>query len=80
VSANKGAVQNRRALIARLKELEVAQRGSFVLRSGQKSDFYLVIKRAFGDPRALDLMVEELGGIINGSANCVAASGYGVFL
>ncbi|OGM99381.1 MAG: hypothetical protein A3B91_00485 [Candidatus Yanofskybacteria bacterium RIFCSPHIGHO2_02_FULL_41_29] len=65
-------------LLAReLKKLKIVKRGRVVLKSGEVSDFYVDMKKAFGDPRAFSLICSELCKIIDKRATCVAGSGHG---
>lgn len=64
-------------LIQKLRELDIVSKGEFVLANGEKSSYYIDIKRAFGNPEALNMMVDELFHEIDNRATCVAAAGYG---
>lgn len=60
-----------------LKALGVIERGDFKLRNGSSSNIFFNIKKAYGYPKLLEKIVEELSGLFNKDVNCVAASGYG---
>lgn len=64
-------------LIRRLKEIGVVERGKFVLKSGRESDFYVDIKKAYGCPKALNLITDLLYFDIISGTNCVAGQGHG---
>ncbi|MBU1292442.1 hypothetical protein KJ819_00030 [Patescibacteria group bacterium] len=68
---------NRNNLIDALKEIKVLYKEGVVLRSGEVSDFYCDIKKAFGYPEILTMLADEIGKKIPKSATCIAASGYG---
>lgn len=68
---------NKSQLVKQLKNIGVITRGSFVLHSGTISDYYLDIKRAYGNPKILNLLVTLLYKKIPKRVTCVAASGYG---
>lgn len=60
-----------------LKGLNIVYREPIVAASGKQLDYYVDIKGAYKDPRALSLIREELGKIVDKNATCVAAMGYG---
>lgn len=60
-----------------LNKLGVVQKGKFVLKSGQVSDLYIDIKKAFGNPKAFSLICDEFCRIIDKGATCIAGSGHG---
>ena len=64
-------------LIKKLRELDIVSKGEFVLANREKSSYYIDIKRAFGNPKALNMMVDELFREIDNRATCIAAAGYG---
>jgi len=64
-------------LAKELKRLKIIRRGKFVLKSVEVSDFYVDMKKAFGDPKAFSLICSELCKIIDKKATCVAGSGHG---
>ena len=64
-------------LIHELKKLKVVKRGGFLLKSGQVSNLYIDMKKAFGSPKALNLICNEMCKVINIKATCVAGSGHG---
>lgn len=67
----------RKELTEKLKELGMVDKGKFVLANGAFTDFYINIKKAFGDPDALSLITNELWYEINRRTTCIAAEGYG---
>jgi orotate phosphoribosyltransferase len=64
-------------LIKKLKELEIVRWQKVKLKNAGASDFYIDIKKAYGNPEAMALMVKIMGGWIKSQVRCVAASGYG---
>ena len=64
-------------LIARLKQLQIVQRGEVQLSHAGSSDYYIDIKKAYGDADAFELMDKSLAVNIPQRTNCIAASGYG---
>jgi orotate phosphoribosyltransferase len=64
-------------LIKRLEEIGVISREEVVLRSGESSNFYCDIKKAFGYPDILNALADEVGKKLPNFVTCVAASGYG---
>ena len=64
-------------LIKKLKSIGMVSRGAFVLHSGKMSDYYIDIKKAYGDPKVLSLLAKMLGNLIPKRATCVAATGQG---
>lgn len=66
-----------RPLALELKKLKIIKKGRFELKSGEVSDFYVDMKKAFGSPRAFRLICDELCRVIDKRATCVASSGHG---
>lgn len=64
-------------LAKRLREIGIAYRGEFALSSGEKSTYYLDIRKAYGIPDALRMISEDLWKIIDKDVNCIATQGYG---
>ena len=67
-------------LIKKLKELDVVIKEPVQLRSGEISNFYVDIKKAYGDPQAFYLLVKAMSDVLKSDFNtstCVAACGYG---
>ena len=51
--------------------------GDFLLSSGNKADFYVNIKKIYGNPAALRILENEFWNITDKNATCIAANGYG---
>ena len=51
-------------IIDALKECEAVQFGDFTLASGQKSNFYIDIKKASTDPKTLKIIAAHIGQLI----------------
>ena len=64
-------------LVERFKELNVVHREPVVLSSEKSSDFYVDVKKAYGNPGALQLMVEGMTSLIDEPLSCTAGKGYG---
>lgn len=64
-------------LITELKKLKVFKRGKFILKRGEVSDFYIDIKKAFGSPKAFELIVNKMAKVVDKRVTCVAGSGHG---
>ena len=64
-------------LMQRLCEIGVIYKKNVVLRSGETSDFYCDIKKAFGYPDILIALADHIGETLPASCSCIAASGYG---
>lgn len=65
------------SLISELKKLKAVKKGKFVLKSGQISDCYIDIKKAFGSPKAFELICNQFCKIIDKRATSIAGSGHG---
>ena len=64
-------------LVKLLIKKNILKHGIFILKSGEKSNFYSDIKESFGDTEILTNIVYELTKLIPDNTTCVAASGYG---
>ncbi|MBU0907356.1 MAG: hypothetical protein KKE05_04345, partial [Nanoarchaeota archaeon] len=67
----------REELIRVLRELDVVYREPVKGVSGKHLDYYVDIKKAYGNPRALHLISELIWGMLDKSTTCIAAMGYG---
>lgn len=67
----------RSEILEYFKNINVIQRESVTLRSGERSNFYCDIKKSFGDPELLDALTDELVKFVDSSVTCIAASGHG---
>lgn len=68
---------SKKEIIKSLCEAGVIYNKPVKLRSGQSSDFYCDIKKAFGYPDLLASLADEIGKLVTKEITCVAASGYG---
>lgn len=50
---------------------------SVELRSGEKSDHYIDIKKSYGNPESLEAIAEALAVKINENTTCIAGMGHG---
>jgi orotate phosphoribosyltransferase len=64
-------------LVGRLLELEVVSRQPVELRGGTTSDFYIDVKKAYGDPMFLDLVTQFMNVALPDQTAVLAAAGYG---
>lgn len=67
----------KKQLAKKLLDCGVVHRGKVTLRSGKKADFYIDIKKAYGQPKLLAALVSEMGKLIPKRVNCVATIGQG---
>lgn len=67
----------RNRLIKRLKELGVVRMEKVKLKNDGASDFYIDIKKAYGDQEAMRLMSQIIGEKLDKNITCIAAGGYG---
>lgn len=64
-------------LLKKLKEIDIIEKGGVALKHAGVSDTYVDIKKAYGHPKVLKVIVEELWKIIDKEANCITTSGIG---
>jgi len=64
-------------LVQVLKPLEIMLREPITLASGATSDFYMDVKKAYGHPKALNMIAERLWERMDKRATCIATAGYG---
>lgn len=64
-------------LIQKLKQLPVVERGTVELKNAGTSDYYINIKKAYGDPELMFLLCKNLWEKIPKEVTCVAGSGHG---
>ncbi len=64
-------------LIKMLKKLEIVTEGSFVLHSGKVSNYYIDIKKSYGNPKLLSKLATLIAKNISKKATCVASTGHG---
>ena len=64
-------------LIKKLKDSEIVLPGEFILRSGKVSDFYIDIKKAYGDPLTLRMIGESIFELFDVGVTGVAVMGHG---
>src|SRR3989344_2256510 len=63
-------------LIRTLRNAEIVIKGDVNLRGGQASNFYIDVKKAYGDPKILNLLANNISKIL-GEETCIAAMGHG---
>ncbi len=60
-----------------LRETGIIYKKEVILRSGEMSNFYCDIKKAYGYPDILNALADEVGKKLSKNVTCIAASGYG---
>ena len=60
-----------------LFQLGAIQTGQFLLRGGQKSNFYIDVKKAYGNPDFLNLVGKLIYDKMSPNVTCIAGAGYG---
>ena len=60
-----------------LNEKNILKYGDFTLRNGSTSHYYCDIKEAFGYPKILNKITDELLKLVPKNTTCIAGSGYG---
>lgn len=63
-------------LLVRLRDVALL-RGTFTLRSGKTSNFYLDVRKAYGNSELLNELADRLWEKMNCDANCVVGYGFG---
>jgi len=66
-----------KSLIQKLQDLEIITQGYFVLKSGEISDHYVDMRKAYGHPELLSEISNNLIEKIPSDATCIACSGLG---
>src|SRR3990167_2490440 len=64
-------------LIKKLKEIGVVKKRRVNLKHAGISNFYVYIKKAYGEPKILAMLSKAVWRQIDKKINCVAAAGYG---
>lgn len=64
-------------MVQLLKQLGIIYREPVTLKNAGASDFYVDVKKAYGYPKALNSISEELWVKIDRDATCIATAGYG---
>jgi len=64
-------------LIRKLKQLDIIHREPVDLKHGDKSPYYVDIKKAYGYPEILDYICDCIWKEMDKSTTCIAAAGYG---
>jgi orotate phosphoribosyltransferase len=64
-------------LIEALRRAGVVRHGRFVLKSGARSNVYIDMKKAWGNPVLLRMIARAMARRLPKSATCIAVSGYG---
>lgn len=64
-------------LISRLKQVPVVERGTVELKNAGTSNYYINIKKAYGNPDLMFLLCKNLWKKIPNEVTCIAGSGHG---
>ena len=67
----------KRELTKKLLACGIIYEGKVVLRSGKRADFYIDLKKTYGDPKLLAALVMEMSKLIPKKATCIATIGQG---
>ena len=67
----------KKQLVRKLLDCGIIHKGKVVLRSGKKADFYIDLKKAYGQPELLAALVAEMSKLISKKATCIATIGQG---
>lgn len=70
-------IQDLQELISKLKQLPVIEQGIVELKNAGTSDYYINIKKAYGDPELMFLLCKHLWEKIPKEVTCIAGSGHG---
>lgn len=64
-------------LLEKLKEIDAIKEGNFTLKSGEKSNIYFDIKKAYGDPKIFKEIILQISKLVPKETTCIAGSGNG---
>jgi orotate phosphoribosyltransferase len=64
-------------LLKELKEMGIIYKEPVELKHGGQSEFYVDIKKAYGDYSVVEAIADEIKSFIPDNTTCIAASGYG---
>ena len=64
-------------ILRQIRKANIVKTGKFKLRSGAYSDYYIDIRKLYGDPSLLLNISKEIKKILSSNVNCIAGSGYG---
>lgn len=64
-------------LLQKLRDIGVVSHQQVTLRSGETSDVYCDMRRAYGDFEILNALADAIGEKLSPNVTCIAASGYG---
>lgn len=64
-------------LISRLKQAQIVERGTVELKNAGTSNYYINIKKAYGDPELMFLLCKNLWEKMPREITCFAGSGHG---
>lgn len=64
-------------LLRLLKETDIIYKEPVELKNGGKTEYYIDVKKAYGDYAAVAMLAEEMERFLPLDTTCIAASGYG---
>ena len=67
----------KKELAKKLLDCGIIHEGKVTFRSGKKADFYIDLKKIYGYPELLAVLVSEMSNLVSKEATCVAAIGHG---
>ena len=67
----------KKQLAKKLVDCGIIHEGKVTLRSGKKTDLYIDLKKTYGYPELLAVLVSEMSKLVSKEATCVAAIGHG---
>jgi len=70
-------MEDREKLISLLRQEEIIYKQPVKLTSGQPAEFYVDVKKSYGNPEIKRLMAKLISRQISPQATCLASSGYG---
>ncbi len=70
-------IMKKEEILVKIKKAEIVKEGQFKLRSGATSNFYLDVRKLFGDPDLLSAISGVIRKMLPDDTTCIAGSGYG---
>ncbi len=67
----------RKDLIEKLRKIDIVEKNPVLLKHAGDNNVYFDVKKAYGDPEALEMIADEMAGGILSDTTVVAGSGYG---
>ena len=67
----------KKELAKKLLDCGIIHEGKVTFRSGKKADFYIDLKKIYGYPELLAVLVSEMSNLVSKEATCIATIGQG---